>query len=100
MGWGIQKGGTLVGLALTRFAASRTAERSSILKEQRKYAEEMRLQKLGSGKGGGKGNAGVNKDKDSTRPKGVGRRSERDEQGPRRGRPSPPGGRRDGRTWG
>jgi len=45
MGWGVQKGGALVSPALTKHAAGRAAERSSILKEKRKYAEEMRLRR-------------------------------------------------------
>jgi hypothetical protein len=72
MGWGIQQGGALVSPALTRCVASRAAERSSILKEQRKYAEEMRLRRPGSGKGGGEGNVGMNKDQGSTQPQGGG----------------------------
>ncbi|CAK0844954.1 unnamed protein product, partial [Prorocentrum cordatum] len=57
MGWGVTKGGALVVPALTRHVASRAAERSSILKGQRKHAEEMRLSRgrkppKGAGKGG------------------------------------------------
>ncbi len=54
MGWGVQKGGALVAPTLTRHAAARAAERAVILKEKRKFAEEMRLRKPG-GKGSGKG---------------------------------------------
>ncbi len=69
MGWGIQKGGALVSPALTRFAASKAAERSSILKEKRKFAEEMRLRKPASGKGAEKG-AGAGRG--TTPPEGGG----------------------------
>ena len=71
MGWGIQKGGALVSPALTRFAANKAAERSSIMKEKRKFAEEMRLRKPGGGKGGEKG-AGAGGSKGTTPPEGGG----------------------------
>ncbi len=56
MGWGLQKGGGLVSPALTRHAAAQAAERTTILKETRKFTEERRLRKPGKGgdKGGGK----------------------------------------------
>ena len=56
MGWGVQRGGALVAPALTRHAATRASERSSVLKEQRKYMEELRLRappKRPKGKGKG-----------------------------------------------
>ena len=59
MGWGVQRGGALVSPLLTRHAATKAAERSSILKEKRKYAEEMRLKKTPKGKGKGDGPAGA-----------------------------------------
>ena len=71
MGWGIQKGGALVSPALIRFAANKAAERSSILKEKRKFAEEMRLRKPRGGKGGEKG-ARAGGSKGTTPPEGGG----------------------------
>ncbi len=60
MGWGQQRGGALVAPQLSKFAAERAKERASILKEQRKYAEEMRLKKSVGGSGGRKGGKGGN----------------------------------------
>jgi hypothetical protein len=55
MGWGVQRGGALVAPTLSRHTAAKAAERSCLLKEKRKYAEEMRLRK--PGKGNAKGTA-------------------------------------------
>ena len=53
MGWGVQRGDALVRPGL--HAANKAAERSSILKEQHKYMEEVRLRRPDrGGKGGGK----------------------------------------------
>ena len=53
MGWGVQKGGALVAPRLSRHTAAKAAERSALLKEKRKFAEEMRLRRpvKGNGKG-------------------------------------------------
>jgi hypothetical protein len=53
MGWGVQRGGALVAPTLSRHTAAKAAERSCLLKEKRKHAEEMRLRKppKGSAKG-------------------------------------------------
>ena len=70
---GAQRGGALVSPALARHAAARASERSSVLKEQRKYQEEMRLERDGGRgrggqpKGGGRGDAA---------PKGAGKGEE------------------------
>lgn len=52
MGTGVQRGGALVAPALSRHVAARAAERSAILKEKRKFAEEVRLRKPGVKEGG------------------------------------------------
>eukprot|EP00973_Karenia_brevis_P018265 2507859-Karenia_brevis.AAC.1 len=41
MGWGTQRGGALVAPVLSKMAAQKTNEKMALLKEQRKYAEEM-----------------------------------------------------------
>ena len=61
MGWGVQRGGALVSPALTRHAANRASERTAVLKERRKFAEEMRLKKGGGGGGGGGAGGGGGK---------------------------------------
>jgi hypothetical protein len=60
MGWGVQRGGALVAPSLSKHAAAKATERYSVIREQRKFAEEMRLKKVPArqpGKGSGKGNA-------------------------------------------
>ena len=42
MDWGGQRGGVLVAPSLAKHAAVKAKERSEILKEQRKFAEEQR----------------------------------------------------------
>ena len=54
MGWGVQRGGALVCPGLSKHAAARAAERSNLLRENRRFAEEMCLQKPKS-KAKGKG---------------------------------------------
>ena len=70
MGWGVQRGGALVAPSLTRRAAQRASERSSILKENRKLQEEVRLRKGGRGGGDGDG-----------RGRGSGRGKGKDKEG-------------------
>ena len=48
MGWGVQRGGALVAPALSRMAAGKASERSSIMKEKRKLMEETRLRRPAS----------------------------------------------------
>ena len=45
MGWGVQRGGALIAPALSRMAAGKSAEKSSIMKEKRKLMEETRLRR-------------------------------------------------------
>ena len=62
MGWGIQRGGALVMPGLSRLAATKASERTSVLKEKRRFAEDMRLSKgRGKDKGQDKGQAGKGK---------------------------------------
>ena len=68
MGWGVQRGGALVAPVLSKMAAGKAAERSSIMKEKRKLMEEIRLKRPTPGpngypkgdayKGDGKGKKG------------------------------------------
>ena len=56
MGWGVQRGGALIAPGLSRHAANKAAERTSVLKEQRKWNEEVRLRRSKKpSKGKGKG---------------------------------------------
>ena len=60
MGWGPQRGGALVAPQLTKFVATKAKEKAEVLKEQRKFQEEMRLRRppklpKGGAKGDGKG---------------------------------------------
>ena len=55
MGWGIKWGGALVMPGLSRLAATKASERTSVLKEKRKFAEEMRLSRGKGAKGQDKG---------------------------------------------
>ncbi len=65
MGWGAQKGAALVAPVVQRLAADKAKDKVAILKEQRKFAEEMRLRRTkatpdptkGKGKGETKGAA-------------------------------------------
>eukprot|EP00971_Amphidinium_carterae_P340415 6478747-Amphidinium_carterae.2 len=62
MGLGEQRGGALVNPSLLKMAASKATERTQIMKERRKMAEELRLRKAGpnpKGKGEGKGAGGA-----------------------------------------
>ena len=60
MSRGVTKGVALAAPTLARRVAARAAERSSILKERRKYAEEMHLPRVPKKlKGGGKGDGGA-----------------------------------------
>eukprot|EP00971_Amphidinium_carterae_P169288 3354109-Amphidinium_carterae.1 len=65
MGLGEQRGGALVNPGLLKLAASKATERTQIMKERRKMAEELRLRKNAQtpkGKGGeGKGAGGGEK---------------------------------------
>ena len=45
MGWGVQRGGALVAPVLSKMAAGKAAERSSVMKEKRKLMEEIRLKR-------------------------------------------------------
>eukprot|EP00971_Amphidinium_carterae_P330047 6462902-Amphidinium_carterae.2 len=65
MGLGEQTGGALVSPGLLKLAVSKASERTQIMKEKRKMAEELRLRKSTEnpkpGKGEGKGKAGRGK---------------------------------------
>ena len=54
MGFASKRGSVIVSKTLAKHVAAKAAERSSTLKESRKFAEEQRLRKKGKGDGKGK----------------------------------------------